>query len=50
MIDQGEASAARLKADVPGLSAADRFEKATDLQMFEELIDQWRASVNPGTP
>ena len=48
MIDQGEASTARLKADVPGLSAGERFERATDLQMLEELVDQWRLSANRG--
>jgi hypothetical protein len=48
MIDQGEAAAARLKAEAPGLSAGERFERATDLQMLEELVDQWRVSANRG--
>jgi len=37
-----------LKAEAPGLSAGERFERATDLQMLEELVDQWRVSANRG--
>jgi hypothetical protein len=39
------ASLNRMRAAMPSHEAADRFETATDVQMLEELIAEWRSRI-----
>ena len=45
LIDCATASLDRMRSAISSREAADRFETATDVQMLEELIAQWKARM-----
>jgi len=45
LIDCATASLDRMRSGMSSREAADRFETATDVQMLEELLAQWRSRM-----